>query len=178
MRKVADFLIIATTLSIGVEYALDELLWLVIACGSVGLVWLLQSHHGSVLGLNFCFLFLAILNVAGSFLDHHPVWILTNMVLLLVAWNLDHFFRDLKEYEGQGLKGDNKINLFSARVQRLLILVGLGWGLGMFALTIKISIGFFSVVILAFIVVISLGQIVHMLWERDREKGSSKSPGA
>ena len=69
MRKVADFFIIATTLSIGAEYVLDGLLWLVIACGSVGLVWLLQSHHGAVLGLNFCFLFLAVLNVAGSFFD-------------------------------------------------------------------------------------------------------------
>ena len=176
MRKVADFLIIATVLSIGAQYALDGLLWLVIACGFVGLFWLLQSHHRAELGLNFSFLFLAVLNIAGAFLDHHPVWILTNMVLLLVAWNLDHFDRDLQKYVGNGQKEYHINDLFPARFQRLSIVMGLGWGLGMLALNLRISVGFFGAVILAFVVVISLGQIARLLWGGDRKKGSSKSP--
>ncbi len=178
MRRVADFTIIIAAFGISAQYALDERWWVVLSCFMVGVIWLLQSHHGAGLGLNFSLLFFAGTGAAGMFFNHNQVWIMTDLVLLLVAWNLDHLSRDLQQYSMAGKERSSANSLVRTRLKRLGVAAVLGWGLGMIALNVRISIGFTSALILASIAVLGLGGAIRYLIRKDDEENPSKPTSA
>ena len=177
MRRFTDFIIIGTSLALGVPYALGGHIWVLFASASVGFFWLLQSRQNAELGLNLCFLFLAGVCAAGTFIDHSPIWILTNMVLLLVTWNLDHFCRDRNLFPADMEDGESIKNIFLHRLKRLGVASALGWGLGLAALEIRVTINFSTALVLASILVISLAMFIRLLRRDDHREDSSSLMG-
>ena len=177
MRRFTDFIIIGTSLALGVPYALGGHIWVLFASASVGFFWLLQSRQNAELGLNLCFLFLAGVCAAGTFIDHSPIWILTNMVLLLVTWNLDHFCRDRNLFPADMEDGESIKNIFLHRLKRLGVASALGWGLGLAVLEIRVTINFSTALVLASILVISLAMFIRLLRRDDHREDSSSLMG-
>jgi len=177
MRRLTDFVIICSCLSIGAPYGLQSGIWVLLASASVGLFWLLQSRQNNELGLNFSFLFLGGACAAGIFFDHSPIWSLTNMIILLAAWNLDRFRRDGNIYSADMEEMESEKDLFHHRLKRLGIVSLFGWGLGLVALNIRVDISFSAALVLGSVLVISLGMIFRLLREDNHREGPSGPMG-
>jgi len=174
VRKFADFAIITSFLGISAQYALDGRWWVVLACVIVGALWFFQSHRRAELGLDVSLLFLAGAGCAGIFMDHNQVWTLTSLVILLVAWDLDHFSRDLQQYSRDNNRAKSESVLIQTHLKRLGITVGLGWGLGVVALELRVSIGFAGAVVLASLALLVLRQVVQLLRREAGDENPSK----
>jgi hypothetical protein len=168
VRRIAYLAIVAASLGGGVQYALDDRWWVVLACGLAGALWLLQSKYGAELRPTVSLLFLAGVGGVGTFLSYNPVWLLTNLVVTLIAWDLDHFTRDLQQFSMGQTRNTEEPALFRAHLKRLGIVVILGWCLGVVALNAQISLNFTGALILSLLALLSLRQVVRYL---DREGG-------
>jgi hypothetical protein len=163
MRRIAYLAIVAASLGTGLQYALDDRWWVVLACGLAGALWLLQSKYGVELRPTVSLVFLVGVGGVGTFLSYNPVWLLTNLVVALIAWDLDHFTRDYQQFSlGQARKSDNPA-LFGAHLKRLGIVAMLGWSLGVVALNVQISLNFTGALILGLLALLSLRQVVRYL---------------
>jgi hypothetical protein len=163
MRRVAYLAIVAASLGTGLQYALDDRWWVVLACGLVGALWLLQSKYGAELRPTVSLLFLAGVGGVGTFFSYNPVWLLTNLLVALIAWDLDHFTRDYQQFSvGQARESDDPA-LFKAHLKRLGIVAMLGWSLGVVALNVQFSLNFASALTLSLLALLSLRQIVRYL---------------
>jgi hypothetical protein len=168
MRRVAYLAIVAASLGCGFPYALDNRWWVVMACGLAGALWLLQSKYGTDLRPTVSLLFLAGVGCAGTYLNYNPVWLLTNLVVTLIAWDLDNFARDFQQFSmGQTRKTD-EMPLVRAHLKRLGIVAMLGWSLGFVACNVQISLNFTGALILGLLALLSLRQVVRLL---SREEG-------
>jgi len=163
VRKVVILAIVAASLGTGFTYLPDDRWWMVLVCGSVGVLWLLQLRFGSELIQNVSFLFLAGAGGVGIFYRYNSIWLLTNMVILLIAWDLDRFIRVLQPFSMDQAGKNNVSALFRAHLIRLGIVSGLGWGLGVVALIVQISLNFTSALVLGLLALLSLLQAVRFL---------------
>lgn len=163
MRRAAIVPILAVSLGMGFPYALDGHWWVVLACGLAGGWWLFQSLAGSGRGSTVSFVILAAVGSVGVFLGHDLVWLLTNFVMLLVAWDLDHFGGVLAQFSG-GQDGDKEeAALVRAHLIRLVSVAGAGWVLGLAALNVRIPTNLGGAMVLGLLVLVSLRRVVREL---------------
>jgi hypothetical protein len=86
-----------------------------------------------------------------------------NLLVALIAWDLDHFTRDYQQFSvGQARESDDPA-LFKAHLKRLGIVAMLGWSLGVVALNVQFSLNFASALTLSLLALLSLRQIVRYL---------------
>jgi hypothetical protein len=161
VRRVAYLAIVAASLGAGFPFALDGRWWVVLACGLVGALWLLQSTRDVELRPTAIFLFLVGACGAGTFLSYNSVWLLTNLVVTLIAWDLDRFTREFRLTTKDQPSNKNEQALFRAHLKRLGIVVLLGWSLGVVALNVRISLNFGSALILSTLSLLSLRLVVR-----------------
>jgi hypothetical protein len=151
---------VAASLGVGFPFALDGRWWVVLACGLVGALWLLLSNRDAELRPTASFLFLIGACGAGTFLSYNSVWLLTNLVVTLIAWDLDRFTREFQLTSKGQPSNKNEQAVFRAHLKRLGIVVLLGWSLGVVALNVRISLNFVSAMILVTLLLLSLRQVV------------------
>jgi len=162
MRKLAIFAMVSGFLGIGIRYALDGRWEVAGGCLLAGVLWLFPSQRMVNQRAAISLLYLAGAGGAGVFMGYEPVWLLTHFVILLMAWDLDHFTRALYLFTAE--PGEKDIwPPFYIHLKRLGIVAGIGWSLGMLALYIRISTSFAAALLLGLLVFFGLRGIVHFL---------------
>ena len=84
-------------------------------------------------------------------------------VLLLVAWDLEHFSLVFQEFEEEPNSKKMASTLFVAHLKHLGILSGLGWILGLVALNIQIQMNFAIAVTLVLLMIFGLRQVTRSI---------------
>jgi hypothetical protein len=158
----------AVSLGIGSQFALDGRWWIALACGLAGVLWAPRSRFGAKLRATVSLLFLTGVVGVGIILGYNSIGLLTNMVVTLVAWDLDHFSRDLQQFAMDQALEKGKMTMFNAHLKRLGIVVGLGWFLGVIALNIQISINFTVALVIGLLGLLSLLQVMRLFIQESR----------
>lgn len=166
MRKAANLAIAAASLGLGLQYALEGRWWGFIACGLTGALWLFQSKDADDLVPASCFIFLTGLCGAGFLLEFNGLWLLTNLVVILIAWDLDRFSRDLQRFPTDQTSSKDEPALFRAHLQRLAVVVILGWSLGVVALRLQVALSFAGALILVTLALLGLRLVIHYFGRR------------
>ena len=161
MRRVAVIAIVSGSLGMGGQYAVDGRWGMVLACLLAGALWLFPSQYGAGQRPTISLLFLAGAGGAGVYLEYAPVWLLTHFVILLIAWDLDHFTRVLQQFSRDHAREKEPSALFHAHLRRLGMVAGLGWCLGMAALYVRVPTRFAGALALGLLVFLSLQGIVR-----------------
>jgi hypothetical protein len=163
MRKIALMMIMVVTISIGIPFGINGQWWGVIACSLTGILWLLPTRFYSNLRTAMCLLGFSFLGVLGFLFGHSPWLLLTNFVLLLIAWDLDHYSYIFYNYE-QDQDNRKMARLhFYAHLKRLGLLAALGWLLGALAMNIRIQINFSIALLFILLVFLFLRQVARTL---------------
>jgi hypothetical protein len=85
-------------------------------------------------------------------------WMLAGVVAALVAWDLDHFFHQLK----RGGQVENVAEIKYSHLQRLFVIAGLGLLLAGVALSIQIELNFGWALVLGLLATASLSWIIGL----------------
>jgi hypothetical protein len=159
MRKLFVLDVGLAMLALGASYALaGHWIWVMVT-GFIGLLWLAGAWRGqrwtSTLGLSFFTVAAAI----GIMLRFPSVWLLSSLVAALVAWDLDHFVQDLSQVKDIR----DETALIKGHLWRLGIVVGLGWLLGVVALSVQITFDFIWTLALSLLIITSLSGVIRYL---------------
>jgi len=159
MRKLFVLDVGLAAVALGASYALDgHPIW-VMATGFIGLLWLTGAWRGqrwtSTLGL---FFFTAAAAI-GIMLRFPPLWLLSSVVAALVAWDLDHFMQELSQVKDIR----DEAALIKGHLWRLGIVAGLGWLLGILALSVQITFDFIWTLALSLLIITSLSGVIRYL---------------
>lgn len=155
MRKAANLAILAAVVLGALPYALGERWWVVVACALIGVLWLAPTGPGANLFPTLSTFFLTGVCAAGVFLDHPSSWLLTTLVMILAAWDLDSYARDHQPFLEEPNKAAGSA-LFRAHLERLGIIVLVGWSLGMVALYLRIPLSFVGAAVLGALALLGL----------------------
>jgi hypothetical protein len=162
--------IAAASLGTGFTYSLDDRWWIVLACVLAGVLWSFQSKIGPEVIKALSFLFLAGAVGMGIYYQYHSIWLLTNMVILLIAWDLDHFTRVLQPFSNDQARKKRVSDLFRAHLLRLGAAALAGWSLGVAAIRVQIALSFLGALGLSVFTLLSLLLAVRYLkQESDQE---------
>jgi hypothetical protein len=153
-----------STLVLATLYAWAEMWVWAAAILLLGILWLAQSWHGQrwlpTLGL----LLLTVAALMGAFFNLSSFWLLTGLIAALVAWDLDHFSSILDD--APDIRDET--NLKRRHFQRLGIVSGLSWLLGVAALNVRFTFGFSLTLLLGLVLIASLGGAIrHMRREQE-----------
>lgn len=163
MRKIALILIAVVSISIGIPFVINNQWWGVIACSLIGVLWLLPTRSNSNLRSALCLFAFSFLGALGYLFGHSPWLLLTNFVLLLIAWDLDHYSYIFYKYE-QDQANRKMVRLhFYAHLKRLGLLAALGWLMGAMAMNIRIQISFSIALLFILLVFLFLRQVARTL---------------
>jgi hypothetical protein len=159
MRRLFVLDIGLAMVALGASYALSARWGWVIATGFIGLLWLTGAWQGerwtSTMGL----FFFAAAAVVGVVLRLPPLWLLSSLVAALVAWDLNHFMH----YLSQVTDIRNERALIKGHLWRLGIAAGLGWLLGVVALSVQLTFDFIWALALGLLVITSLSGVIRYL---------------
>jgi hypothetical protein len=103
--------------------------------------------------------FFAAVSALGSVWVLPAFWSLVSLVLVLVAWDLDHFAR----YLGDVADIRNESELLRRHLRRLGLVVGLGWLSALVALRVRVSFDFIGALTLGLLVIISLSGAIRQI---------------
>lgn len=166
MRRVALLAMVSGALGLGVQFAVDGRWQMGLVCLLAGGIWMVPAPYHqrrATVGL----LVLVGAGVAGVFLDYSPVWLLTQFVLLVIAWDLDHFTRLLEPFTHDHLREKEVTGQFYAHLRRLGGVAGAAWVLGMVALTVRISTSFVVTLILGLMMFFGLRGLMRLSGQRE-----------
>jgi hypothetical protein len=110
-----------------------------------------------------CLLGLSFLGVLGFLLGHSPWLLLTNIVLLLIAWDLDHYSYIFHKYEQDQANRKMARLHFYAHLKRLGLFAALGWLLGALTMNIRIQINFSIALLFILLIFLFLRQVARTL---------------
>ena len=163
MRKVSVFVILVATIGIGLPYGINGQWWGILVCLFTGTIWLFPSPKYSSQRSTLSLVIFLMVGAITAFFDHSPLWLLTAIVLLMIAWDLDHFTRVFAEYESDQKNGKNAAILFSNHLKRLGLIAALGWGIGVAALNIRVQINFAIALLLMVLLIFGLRQAARYI---------------
>jgi hypothetical protein len=122
----------------------------------LGLVWYLAQRRW-VSGLENIMLFLFIAGAAVAFWAGAPGWmLLVGSILTLGAWDLDHFSQRLSRVD----RVDFDTGLGWAHLARLGLVESIALAAGLVPLLVRFEIGFWWIMLLAFLAIIGLSRVV------------------
>ena len=163
MRKVSILMVLMASAAMGLPYAYHQKWWLLLFAILLGFIWGYPTNHYLAFRSTFSLLILAMIGAAGILWGYPPIWILTNFILLLVAWDLYHFNQTHQEFAQDPVNAKATHSLFLTHLQRLVIVTGLGWGLGLSAIFIRTNLSFAFGLALVILAVLGLRQITRLL---------------
>jgi len=163
MHKAAMSAIVVVSLGMGLPYALNEQ-WLgFLACILTGALWAYPSPYFAGPRSTVSLLLLAVFGSFGVFLGQSQLWLLTSLVILLIAWDLDHYTRIFQEFDKNQAGGQKSTELFTSHLKQLGLIAGSGWILGVVALNIRIQISFSVALFVTLLMVLSLRHVARNL---------------
>lgn len=163
MRKIALIVIAVVSISIGIPFGINGQWWGVTACSLIGILWLLPTRFYSNFRSALCLFGFSFLGVLGFIFGHSPWLLLTDFVLLLVAWDLDHYSYLFHTYEQDQANRKMASSHFYAHLNRVGLLAAFGWLLGVVALNIRVQINFSFALLLILLVFLILRQVARSL---------------
>ena len=175
MRNIARLTIAAVSLGLSAQYALDGRWWVVLICGLVGALWITASAERANPWRRLGLLVFAGVGGAGVYGGHAPVWLLTNFILLLIAWDLDHFSRVLEFYGRGPAQEEEETAIIRFHLIRLGVIAALGWAGGVLTIGMRLSTPFLAAVGLSALVFFGLLQgILYFGQGREPRKGTNQ----
>ncbi len=162
MRRIAVFSILAASFGIGMQFALNQRWWGVLASVLAAALWLYPSQNKPEQMAGVSFLFLGALVLVGIFLGYSPMGALTSFVILLIAWDLDRFASILLKFLEDRNREKYYSKLVFSHIKRLGMVAGLGWCFGMIALNVRVSTSFAGALVLSLLLLISLYAVVRL----------------
>ena len=163
MRKVSILMVLVASAAMGLPYAYHQKWWLLLFALLLGFLWVYPTNHYLAFRSTFSLLILAIIGAASILLGYPPIWILTNFIFLLVAWDLYHFNQTYQEFAQDPVNSKATHLLFLTHLQRLAIVTSLGWGLGLAAIYIRTNLSFVFGLALVILAILGLRQITRLL---------------
>ena len=165
MRKAAILAILISVLAVALPHIMAGRGWAVLVCGLAGALWLAPSREAPSQPDGDLFhtlapLVLVGIAAAGAFLETHPLWLLAQGALILVAWDVDHFTAELQNFTGKVNQKTAEI-LFRTHLMRLGLVVLAGLGLGLAALYLRLSLSFRGAIILVALAALALRLLVR-----------------
>jgi hypothetical protein len=159
MQRFVTIAIIVGALGLSILFALDtHLIWAVLMV-VVGLFWLSEPWHGFAWAPTTALLFFTGAGSVGLVLSLPAFWLVTCLVALLVAWDLNNFSDYLDDVEDIRHRGE----LTKRHFRRLGIVAGAGWLLGVLALGIKLTFGFLWALGSGLLVIVSLSRAISRI---------------
>ncbi len=156
-------LVAVAALAIG--YAVQGLLGAALVIVFFGAVWAAMQQRGAS-GLEGLLLYGFALAAAISLWLGVPGWAaLLSLVATLGAWDLDHFLQRLRSVERVAFES----GLGREHLRRLVLVEALGYVTGLLALTTRVSISFWWVVLLGILLVISISRIIAFVRKQAEE---------
>ncbi len=159
IRAFVAIVIGSATLGLAAGYAVTGRWIWVMAILLVGLVWLTEPWHGGRWVATLAVLFFTAVAAVGILLGQTEFWLLTSLVAVLVAWDLDHFGNHLSDVSD--VRGETDLIISHSR--RLGFIAGLGWLLGVVALSVRIRLHFVLTLALALLIVIALSGTIRQM---------------
>jgi hypothetical protein len=145
--------------ALGASFALSTGWGWVIATGFIGLLWLTGAWQGQTGTSTMGLFFFAAAAAVGVILRLPTAWLLSSLVAALVAWDLHHFMHYLSQISDVR----DKRALIKGHLWRLGIVAGLGWLLGVVALSVQITFDFIWALALGLLVITSLSGVIRYL---------------
>jgi hypothetical protein len=157
------------TLGLAVGYATSgRWIWMT-AILLVGLLWLTEPWHGGRWVATLALLLFSAVAGVGVLLGFSTFWLLTSMVIVLVAWDLDHF----GNYLAEAPEIRNETELTARHLRRLGFVSVSGWFLGIVALNVQVRLNFVLTLALAIVIIFALsGGIRQMRRESTKNEVS------
>jgi hypothetical protein len=154
------------TLTLAAGYAFSgRWIWMT-AILLVGLLWLTEPWHKGRWVATLALLLFPTIAGVGILLGISSFWLLTSVVILLVAWDLDHFWH----YLADAPDTRDETELTTRHLRRLGFVAVSGWLLGIVALNVQIRLNFVLTLALAIVIVIALSGAI-----RQMRRGSADS---
>jgi hypothetical protein len=150
------------TFALALGYALHALWGGVAAAVILGLLWLVSLWRGWDGMADVCVPCYAGLVGWGVWSGLSPGWILVCVIAMLVAWDLNHFGRQLRNVEL--IVG--AVEMVRDHLRWLAMVVGLGLLLGGISIGIRLQLGFGSTLLIAALGIISLTRIIRLAREQ------------
>ena len=167
MRKAVVITILGAAASLGIQAGLSGHWWLAVICGLAAALWLAQSRESEPLAPAVSLLVLLGACTAGIYRGYHQLWTFTNLVLLLVTWDLDAFNRGLAMFASHENAAGYRTHLIQEHIKRLGLVTLVGWSLGAAALSVRISINFGIALVLASLAGLSLRGALRLMSENN-----------
>lgn len=159
MRVFIAAMIGTATLGLAAGYAMSgRWIWMT-AILVVGLLWLTVPWHGGRWAAALALLLFAAVAGVGVLLGFSTFWLLTSLVIVLVAWDLDHF----ADFLADAPDIRNEKELTARHVQRLGVVSISGWLLGIVALNVQVRLNFLLTLALAALIVIALSGAIRQM---------------
>lgn len=166
MMKIAIAIATAcASLILAILYAWAEMWVWAAAILLLGVLWLAQSWHGQRWLPTLALLLLILAALMGAFFNLSSFWLLTSLVAALIAWDLDYFSSTLDD--APDIR--DEASLKRRHFQRLGIVAGLGWLMGVAALNVRFTFGFSLTLLLGLVLIASLGGAIRHI-RREQEE--------
>ena len=159
MRGLIVGSIVLAVVILTTHFALAGLWGWVIAIALMGLCWLAEPWHGARWVSTVALFFFAAVAALGS------VWVLpaflslSGLVLVLVAWDLDHF----AHYLGDVADVRDEPELLKRHLRRLGLVAGLGWFFAAVTLRVRVTFDFIGALALGLIVIVGLSGAIRQI---------------
>jgi len=101
----------------------------------------------------------------GAWLDLRPLYLVISLIAALSAWDLDHFWRELRHSDHT----ERKRALTWRHLRRLWIVDGIGLLCSAVALQVRIELSFGVAIVLGLLALVGLSRTIGLL---GRETGS------
>jgi hypothetical protein len=157
MQRFITALIGLSTLGLALSYGSAARWVWVAAIALVGLLWMTVPWHGGRWVATFGMLFFIAASAAGVIMKLPPFWLFSNLIAVLVAWDLDRFFHYLDDVDDVR----NEVGLKKGHGQRLGMVVLLAWLLGLVALRVQLTFHFVLTLALGLLAIVSLSRAVR-----------------
>jgi hypothetical protein len=149
----------SATLLLALNYALTARWNWVAAIAAAGLLWLAGSWHGRRWVSSAALTVFTVTAAAGVILRFPPLWLLSSVVAVLAAWDLERFAHYLGEV------GDvrDEAELMRSHLRFLGFVVALGWCLGVVALSVRFTFDFVPTLALGLLVIMTLSGMIRYM---------------
>ena len=127
--------------------------------------WVTEPWHRQRWPISVGFLWLAVPISMAALAGISPVWLLTVVVLALIAWDLIEFGRHLEQVDREE-RGPEQVRI---HLLRLGLVAGLGWILGLVAVQVRLTYSLAWVLVIGLLLIIGLSRSVRRL----RREGDS-----
>ncbi len=162
MNRVPALAIGAATVILTLALVLAENYLIAAVAVGLGLIWLLLEVYGKTAFTSLVFVVFIGLAATGS-VNREPSWLMVlGIAADLAAWDLSRFLDRLKGLTHQEIDA----GLYRRHLYQLAITLGVGFGLALLPLMIRLSLDFLAFAVLTLLTVIALRRSIFALQKK------------